>query len=52
MDAAIKALVKKVFTEHQNIIFNGNNYAEEWVEEAARRGLPTWKTRLKPSLNM
>lgn len=27
MDAAIKALVKKVFTEHQNIIFNGNNYA-------------------------
>lgn len=39
MDAAIKALVKKVFTEHQNIIFNGNNYAPEWVEEAERRGL-------------
>ena len=32
MDAAIKALVKKVFTEHQNIIFNGNNYAPEWLK--------------------
>ena len=44
MDAAIKALVKKVFTEHQNIIFNGNNYAPEWVEEAERRGLLNLKS--------
>ena len=27
-------------TEHQRIIFNGNGYAKEWEEEAARRGLP------------
>lgn len=44
MDAAIKALVKKVFTEHQNIIFNGNNYAPEWVEEAEKRGLLNLKS--------
>lgn len=44
MYAAIKALVKKVFTEHQNIIFNGNNYAPEWVEEAERRGLLNLKS--------
>lgn len=44
MDTAIKALVKKVFTEHQNIIFNGNNYAPEWVEEAEKRGLLNLKS--------
>lgn len=44
LEAAIKALVKKVFTEHQNIIFNGNNYAPEWVEEAERRGLLNLKS--------
>lgn len=44
LNAATKALVKKVFTEHQNIIFNGNNYAPEWVEEAERRGLLNLKS--------
>ena len=32
-------LVRKAFTEHGRIIFNGNGYEEAWVEEAARRGL-------------
>ena len=32
-------LVKKVISEHKRIIFNGNNYADEWVQEAERRGL-------------
>ena len=44
LDDAIRALVKKVFTEHQNIIFNGNNYAPEWVDEAERRGLLNLKS--------
>ncbi len=35
-----KALIKQYLTEHQRIIFNGNGYSEEWVEEAARRSLP------------
>ncbi len=44
MDSAVKALVKRVFTEHKDIIFNGDNYAEEWVEEAKRRGLLNLKS--------
>ncbi len=44
MDAAVKELIKKTFTEHQNIIFNGNNYAEEWVEEAEKRGLLNYRS--------
>ena len=38
--SAALALVKKIIAEHKRIIFNGNNYAPEWVDEAARRGLP------------
>lgn len=39
-DLAVHELIKKYMTEHQRIIFNGNGYAKEWQEEAARRGLP------------
>lgn len=39
-DICIHDLIKKTVTEHQRIIFNGNGYSEEWVEEAVRRGLP------------
>ena len=38
--AAVNELTKRLFTEHERIIFNGNGYAEEWVKEAERRGLP------------
>ncbi|MCQ2513955.1 MAG: glutamine synthetase III [Ruminococcus sp.] len=44
LDSALKALIKNTFTEHQAIIFNGNNYADEWVEEAERRGLLNLKS--------
>lgn len=44
LEAAVKALIKRVFTEHKDIIFNGNNYADEWVEEAERRGLLNLKS--------
>jgi glutamine synthetase len=37
-------LVKKTFGDHKRIIFNGNNYAEEWVTEAEKRGLSNDKT--------
>ncbi len=37
---AVDALIAKYYTKHERIIFNGNNYAKEWVEEATRRGLP------------
>ncbi len=44
IESAAKALIKRVFTEHQTIIFNGDNYAPEWVEEAERRGLLNLKS--------
>lgn len=39
-EMAVHDLIKEYMTEHQRIIFNGNGYAEEWVAEAKRRGLP------------
>ena len=39
-DLAVHDLIKEYVTKHQRIIFNGNGYSEEWVQEAARRGLP------------
>ncbi len=45
-EAAVRAYIKKTMNEHQRIIFNGDGYSEEWVEEAARRGLPNNKTML------
>ena len=39
-EAAANKLVADKLREHQRIIFNGNGYSQEWVEEAARRGLP------------
>ena len=44
LQAALKALIKRTLTEHQNIIFNGDNYSEEWVKEAERRGLCNYRS--------
>ena len=44
MEAAVYELVKRTFIEHKKIIFNGNGYTDEWVEEAKRRGLPNMKS--------
>ena len=40
LNAAIQKLIKQVISEHGRIIFNGDNYAQEWHDEAATRGLP------------
>ncbi|WP_294852910.1 glutamine synthetase III [uncultured Oscillibacter sp.] len=37
--AELQALIRKTFTEHQRIIFNGNGYDDAWIQEAGRRGL-------------
>ena len=42
--AALQELIKTTIAEHKRIIFNGNNYAPEWVEEAEKRGLLNLKT--------
>ncbi len=44
LQTALKALIKRTLTEHQNIIFNGDNYSEEWVKEAERRGLCNYRS--------
>lgn len=43
-DTAVKELIRKTVTKHQRVIFNGNGYSDEWIEEAERRGLPNMKT--------
>ena len=35
----LQKLIKKTFTDHQRIIFNGNGYDESWIKEAKKRGL-------------
>ena len=39
-DMACHDMIKKLFTEHHRIVFNGNGYTDAWIEEAAKRGLP------------
>ena len=44
LSAGVKEIVKDTLKEHKRIIFNGNNYSDEWVAEAERRGLMNLKT--------
>ncbi len=37
--SALNTLIRRVYKENKQIIFNGNNYSDEWVEEAEKRGL-------------
>jgi glutamine synthetase len=39
LEDAVAALLKKVIKQHKHIIFNGNNYSQEWQKEAGKRGL-------------
>ena len=40
----LMALLASTFKKHKRIIFSGNSYSKEWEEEAARRGLSSFKT--------
>lgn len=42
--AKVDELIRDTIINHSRIIFNGNGYSDEWVEEAKRRGLPVLKT--------
>lgn len=39
-DSELKSIISDTVREHSAIIFNGNNYTAQWVEEAKKRGLP------------
>ena len=43
-DAAVIDIIRKSYSEHKRIVFNGNNYSDEWVKEAEKRGLLNLKT--------
>ena len=43
-ESAVHQLLRETFISHSRIIFNGNGYSDEWVEEAERRGLLNLKT--------
>ncbi len=42
-DTAVHDMIKTLLSEHRRVIFSGNGYSQEWVEEAERRGLPNLK---------
>ncbi len=44
LDKDIDTIVSDVYKNHHRIIFNGNNYAEEWIAEAEARGLMNLRT--------
>lgn len=46
-DTALHDLIKKYAGEHQRIVFNGNGYSDEWIEEAERRGLPNLRSMVE-----
>ncbi len=43
-EMAVHDKIKELIGKHKRIVFNGNGYSDEWVEEAARRGLPNIKS--------
>ncbi len=46
-DSAVQDLITRYATEHQRIVFSGDGYSQEWVEEAARRGLSNIATMVE-----
>ncbi|MFN8370868.1 MAG: glutamine synthetase III [Bacteriovoracaceae bacterium] len=44
VDEAIISLIQKWINKSHKVIFNGDNYTQEWVDEAKRRGLPNYRT--------
>ena len=43
-ETALHDLIKQTINDHKRIIFGGNGYGDEWMEEAAKRGLSNYKT--------
>jgi glutamine synthetase len=49
---AVHDMIKKNFTEHQRVIFNGNGYSDEWVAEAEKRGLPNIRSSIEAASSL
>lgn len=46
-DEEVQNLLQEIVKNHKRIIFNGNGYSEEWIEEARRRGLPNLRSTVE-----
>src|SRR3989338_4047084 len=44
IDKAVQKLLQDIIKKHKRIVYNGDNYTDEWVQEAKKRGLPNLKT--------
>ena len=47
LNSAVQKLLKEIVTKHDRVIFNGDNYTDDWHAEAAVRGLPNLKTSVE-----
>lgn len=46
-DEKVHDLIKELLSKHRRIIFNGNGYSKEWIQEAKKRGLPNIATTVE-----
>jgi len=46
-DMAVHDLIKQYANDHRRVVFNGNGYSQEWIDEAARRGLPNIRSMVE-----
>ncbi len=51
-ELAVHDLIKEYMTKHQRIMFNGDGYADEWIAEAERRGLPNIKSMVEAAATL
>src|SRR5436305_1250964 len=47
LNKAIQFLLPGILKEHKKVVFNGDNYSEEWHKEAEKRGLPNLKSTVE-----
>ncbi|MGA2259195.1 MAG: glutamine synthetase III [Thermoguttaceae bacterium] len=47
LPGAVQTLLKEIYDKHGAIVFNGDNYCEAWHKEAAKRGLPNFRTTVE-----
>jgi glutamine synthetase len=47
LSAAVQQVVKKNLAENERVLFNGDNYSQDWHDEAEKRGLPNLKNTIE-----
>jgi len=52
VNAEVQSILTEIVKNHKKVIFNGNGYSDEWVEEAERRGLPNIKSTVESAKAM